>query len=112
MITGELTSAPPTTMLAGLRNSSSIGAGLYRVFPGHAVVEELRQHRVQVVAGADEGVVDPLAGAAAADLDQVLLERLQVAVAQGARVAQELRQLFHPLEPRRAGEGEGQLVVV
>src|SRR6185369_7195831 len=106
MMIGELTRAPPTTMLAGLRNSSSIAAGLYRGFPGHPAVEELGQHGVEVVASADQRVVDPLAGAAAADLHQVLLQRLQVAVAQGARVAQEVGQLLHPLETGGAGERE------
>src|SRR5438270_11618539 len=59
MMIGELTSAPPTTMLAGLRKNSNMGAGL-RGFQGQAVVQELRQHGVEVVAGADQGVVDAL----------------------------------------------------
>jgi hypothetical protein len=67
---------------------------------------------VEVVAGAHQGIVDAQPGAAAAHLDQVLLQRLDVAVAQGARVAHQLRQLLHPLEAGGAGEGEGQLVVV
>ncbi len=54
----------------------------------------------------------PDPGAAAAHLDQVLLERFEVAVAQRARVAQQVRQLFHALEARRAGERERQFVVV
>ena len=54
----------------------------------------------------------PSRRAAAAHLDQVLLQRFQVAVAQRPRVAQQVRQLLHALEARRAGEREGQLVVV
>ena len=72
----------------------------------------MRQHRVEVVAGADQVVVDAQPRAAAPHLDQVFFQRFQVAVAQGARIAQQLRQLLHALEARGAGEREGQLVVV
>ena len=83
-----------------------------RRLTGHAVVQELRQHGVEVFAGADQGVVDAVAGAAAADLLQVRPQRRQVALAQRPRIAEELLELFQALEPRRAGEGKIQLVVV
>src|SRR5207247_2139675 len=69
-------------------------------------------HGVEVVAGADEGVIDAFLGAAAADLDEILLEGLDVAVAQGARVAQEIGKLLHSFEAGGAREGKDQLVVV
>src|SRR5689334_19360185 len=130
MITGALTAAPPIAMDAGMRKNANmprrLGCGS-RFRPsnsrvpsrerlavaadlgrpdGVAVVQELGQHRVQVLAGANQGVVDAQPGAAAADLDQVLLQRLDVAVAQGPRVAHQVRQLLHALEARGAGEGE------
>src|SRR5262249_55396951 len=65
-----------------------------------AVVQELRQHGVEVLGRVDQGVVDALPGAAAADLDQVLLQGLDVAVAQGARVTEQVDELLHALEAR------------
>src|SRR5579859_6138329 len=109
---GELTRNPPITMLAGLANSSNIGASLPGGPEGHAMVQEFRQGGVEVIAGLDELVVDALASAAAADLDEVLLQRLEVAVAQGTRIAEQIGQLFHSFELRRAGKRETQLVVV
>src|SRR5207248_6309249 len=110
MMIGELMRAAPMTMLRGLANSSSMRTALAGVASRHAVVQELAQDGVEGVAGPHQRVVDPLLGAAAADFDQVLFQRLQVAVAQGPRVAQEVGELLHALEPRRAGEGEIHLV--
>src|SRR5262249_51055833 len=81
MMMGELIRAPPTIMLAGLRKSVSNIAGLYGSFHGHAMVQELGQHGIEVIAGADQRVIDALADAAPAHLDQVLLQGFQVAVA-------------------------------
>src|SRR6266446_4344843 len=78
---------------AGVGGTSSRPRRLGRCLESrHAVVQELRQHRVEVLAGVDEHVVDALAGTAAAHLDQVFFQGLDVAVAQGARVAQEVVQ--------------------
>src|SRR5437773_992608 len=79
---------------------------------GHAVMEELRQDGIEVLARMDELIVNAFSGAAAPDLDQVFLQRLQIAVAQGARVAQDLRDFLHSLEARRAGERKRQLFLV
>src|SRR4051794_34868429 len=112
MMMGELTRAPPIAMLRGLANSSNMGTASAGGSQGHAVVEELGEDGVEGIAGADQGVVDPLAGTTAADLDHEFLECLQVAVAEGAGVAEHVGQLLHSLEPRGAGEREVQLVVV
>src|SRR5437763_16990175 len=94
MMIGELTSAAPATIVYGFRNSCSIvgssqpirsRSSVYRR-PSAALerrqpeVQKVRQDGVQVVARADQGVVDPPAGAAAADLGQKLFRRLQVPV--------------------------------
>src|SRR5262249_34362077 len=111
MMIGTLIRAEPARRNPGLRNSN-IGTRLRGRFQGHAVVQELAQDGVEAIAGAHHRVVDPLTGAAAPDLDQVLLQRLQVAVAQGTGVAEQVRQLLHPLEAGGAREGERQLVVI
>src|SRR2546423_1497619 len=64
MMMGELMSAPPIAMLRGLANSSNMGTALAGGSHGHAVMQELGENGVKVVAGADQGVVNPLARAA------------------------------------------------
>ncbi len=76
------------------------------------VAQVRRQCGVQRLAGAQQRVVDVVAGAAAADFFQVGRERRQVSFAQRPRVAAELLGQFQALEPRRPVEGEIQLVVV
>src|SRR5438105_4881897 len=87
MMIGELMRAPPMTMFAGFKNSSYMGRGLHRGLECHAMVQEFGQHGVEIVAGADQGIVDAPANAATADLDQVFLQRFQIAVPQGTGVA-------------------------
>src|SRR5437899_12013337 len=110
MMIGELMRAPPMTMFAGFRKSSYMKAGLYRGLECHAVVQKLRQHGVEIIAGSDQGIVNGAADAVAADLDQVFLQRLQVAIAQGTGIAEQMRQFFHAFKPCAAGTGEDQLV--
>src|SRR5439155_4993950 len=112
MMIGELMRAPPMTMFVGFKNSSYMNAGLHRGLERHTVMQKLRQHGVEIIAGPDQGIVNGAADAAAADLDQVFLQRLQVAIAQGTGIAEQVRQFFHAFKPRAAGKGEDQLVVV
>src|SRR5262245_25184986 len=56
MMIGELMRTAPRTMLAGLRNSSNMAARLG--FQGHAVMQELGEHRIDVIAGSDQGIID------------------------------------------------------
>src|SRR5579864_1306822 len=107
---GELTRAPPATMYHGCKKNSigrrpqrSNGAGVRPLAPGftvsthgtagplgvadvHAVMQELGQDRIEIIPGADQPIVDPQPRAAAADLDQVFLQRFEIAVAQGTRI--------------------------
>src|SRR5438105_7447383 len=94
---GELISAPPIAMLSGLANSSNMGAPPARGAQGHAVVQELGEDGVQAIPRADQGVVDALTGTAPANFHQVLLQRLQVAVAESAGVAKHVGKLLHSL---------------
>src|SRR5262245_36954923 len=133
MMIGELTSSAPAAIAQGLRNQSAIRTfgSVYpppplrgsreenrsRRRPGaaadaalQAVVQELRQDRLQRLAGSHQQVIDAAAAATAAHLVEVFAQRLQVAVAQRPRVAEQVRQLLHPLEPGHAGEGERHLV--
>src|SRR6266404_2396758 len=87
MMMGELISAPPIAMLRGLANSSNMGTASAGGSQGHTMVQELGEDGIEVIAGANEGIVDALAGAAAANFDEIFLQGLQVAVAQGTRVA-------------------------
>src|SRR6266481_6331961 len=106
MMIGELIRAAPMTKLSGLANSSSMRTAFAGDAARHAMVQEFGQDGVEVVAGADHGVVDPLLRAAAAYFNQVLFERLQVAVAQRPRIAQQVGKLLHAFEARRAGKRE------
>src|SRR5216684_2627334 len=109
MMIGELMSTPPMTIFAGFKKSSNMRRCLDRGLDGHAMVQELGEHGVEVIAGSDQRVIDASADAAAADFDQVFLERLQIAVAERARVAEQVRQLLHALEARAARKWERQL---
>src|SRR5260221_12922352 len=95
------------------RNASKYWLSRRRRRPvGHAVVQEFRQHRVEVITRLDQGVIDADARRPSANLDQKFLQRLDVAVSQRPRVAQQIRQLFHPFEASRAGKWKVHLVVV
>src|SRR5438105_1522300 len=98
----------PRAAARGLGEVCSLhaGASFHRSPQRLAMVQVLRQDRVEIVAGPDERIVDAEPGAAAPHFDQVLVERLDVAFPQRARIAQQIGQLFHPLEARGAGEGE------
>ena len=76
------------------------------------MMQELGEDSIQVFARVHQLIVNSFSGATAADLDQVLLESLQVAVAEGAGIAQNLGELLHPLEPSGAGERKGQLFLI
>ena len=56
------------------------------------MVQELGKDGIQVVAGANERVIDAAASAAPANFHEEFLERLQVAVTQGAWIAKEMAQ--------------------
>src|SRR5581483_4887275 len=76
------------------------------------MVQELGKNGVQVVPGLDQGIIDSLSGAAPAHFHEVLFQRFQVALAQRARITNELWQLLHSFEARGAGKGERYLVII
>src|ERR1700730_1664757 len=109
---GEATSAPPTTMLAGFRNSSNIRAGLHGRLQRHAMVQELGKDGIEIIGGADERIVDAPARAAATNLNQIFFQGLEISFPQRARITEKVRQLLHAVEPRASGEWKRQLVRV
>src|SRR5262245_66159306 len=61
MMIGALMSAPPATMNHGLRNKLKklgMAAHLRRGLQSHSMMQELREHGVEVVAGPGQLVVD------------------------------------------------------
>src|SRR5262249_41060538 len=112
MMIGRLSRALPARRYPGFKNDSNMHARLGRDFQSRAMMQELSQDSVQGVIGLHERVVDSLPRATAADLNQVFLQSFEIAVAQRPRIAKQLRQLFHPLETRRAGKGKAHLVFI
>src|SRR6188768_2838839 len=81
-----------------------------------AFAESMPQKRsqcnIQRSAGADEGIVDVVAGAVVSDGIQELIERGQVTFAERTRIARQLVGGFQIFEAGRAVEREIELVIV
>src|SRR5439155_10162670 len=73
---------------------------------------ELGQCGVNIVSRPHQRIIDSLTGAAAPDFSKVLSQCIQIAVAQGTRIAQELGKLLHPLKACAPREREIQLILV
>src|SRR5437868_2146090 len=95
MMMGRLTRATPTARKPGFLKVSSMTWNLGGCLQAGAMVQELGEHGVEIVAGADEDIVDPLPGAAAPHLVEIFMQRLQVATTERPWIAEQVRQLFH-----------------
>src|SRR5262245_15979617 len=109
---GEATRAPPMATLAGFRKSSNMGTDPGCAFCGCSSVQEGRQNDRERIAGPIELVIDTARSAAAPNLGQVFAQGREVAVAQRAGIAQQLRLGFHAFKAGRTRERKGQLVIV
>ena len=77
-----------------------------------AAGEERGQADVERLAGAKLDIFDGLRGAAVADLVEERVQRVEVALPQGAGVTRQPLGQLQPLEPRRAAEREVEFVIV